>query len=145
MSSTPTPKLTVALVLLVSGTISCTPYSSNLDPRHQGDTGNLRPAAHRSEAQYFIPAPTYQITLDLAREFDQNSLVTLFGLQFKGAPSQTHAENLKKLMFLWGDAQFAQVLERQPSQIKKRVIALIESVWDNPEWSIFSETFTCSR
>jgi hypothetical protein len=81
----------------------------------------------------------YRLLLDSALNFDHNSLVVLLNLRSRVNPD-THCENLRDLMLLWGDAQFAQVLERQDLRIRKRAVECVNCAWGTPRWELFPET-----
>jgi hypothetical protein len=74
-----------------------------------------------------------------AAAFEHNSLAILFEPNFRG---EAHRENMRNLLWLWGDSQFAQVLERQPKPTRERVVSDINYAWENPGWHFFPETYS---
>lgn len=86
----------------------------------------------------------YRPILRSAIGLDQKALTSLFAMKFMGEGADTHCENLKDLMKLWGDDQFSKVVATQPAKIRGIVVSNIDYAWADPEWDLYLKTLATS-
>jgi len=95
-------------------------------------------------AQVKVAGIDYRTTLRSAIDLDHKALISLFAMKFMGEGGETHCANLRDLMKLWGDAQFAKIVATQPAEIRDLVVSNIDYAWADPEWSLYPKTLSTS-
>jgi len=86
----------------------------------------------------------YRPILRSAIGLDQKALISLFAMKSMGEGGETHCANLRDLMKLWGDAQFAKIVATQPAEIRDLVVSNIDYAWADPEWSLYPKILATS-
>lgn len=126
--------------------IACVPTAADLTPHQLEAKRSLVETAQTEEyvgsifTQAKVDGIDYRPILKRAINLDKEALVSLFPMKFAGEGGETHCSNLKALMVLWGDAQFAEVLGSQSVGVRDLVVRAIKHSWADPDWASYPKT-----
>ncbi len=99
-------------------------------------------------AQARLDGMDYRPVLERAIQMDAKALAALFAYTNSGKQmgegAETHSAILLRLMHLWGDTKFSELLASQAPEGRDKVVASIDYAWAGPEWKSYPKTLATS-